>query len=326
MHTHGMLTGSSVPSASVLGSSFQPTTSMPITTTCFGRRRPSTRWPIACSVRQTSSCELSRAGRPSREARTPRLWIRRASLPPRCGARSGPAVHRAFRRCRRSAQGASFRTRGVARVTSVKAGTFIVAGRILPAYEKFLAPMLAHPSVRVVGHRTDVADLMRESDVLLLPSLEEGSALVCNEALGCGCVPLVSDATSGTCADRINSLVHVAGDVDSLSEHISTLFHDTAMLRTLRANGLAGAGAFTWSSAGRRLADIYSGVAARGHDGVRADRTSLARRRQRTVAARTGVGAGILAARAEALASKADCLRSTRAAPDRRWLTPGYRG
>ncbi len=35
-------------------------------------------------------------------------------------------------------------------------------GEFLPAYEEKLAPMLAHPSVKVLGHRNDVAELMRE--------------------------------------------------------------------------------------------------------------------------------------------------------------------
>ena len=35
-----------------------------------------------------------------------------------------------------------------------------------------------------LGHRTDVPELMRSSDALLLPSIEEGFGLVCTEAIG----------------------------------------------------------------------------------------------------------------------------------------------
>ena len=76
-------------------------------------------------------------------------------------------------------------------------GTFLIAGDFLPAYREKLAPLLAHPSVQVLGHRDDVAELMRVSDVLVLPSIEEGSALAANEAIASGCVPLVSDRASG---------------------------------------------------------------------------------------------------------------------------------
>ncbi len=36
--------------------------------------------------------------------------------------------------------------------------------------------MLAHPSVKVLGHRNDLPDLMRQSDILVLPSIGEGRA------------------------------------------------------------------------------------------------------------------------------------------------------
>ena len=59
--------------------------------------------------------------------------------------------------------------------------------------------MLAHPSVRVLGQRNDVPELMRQSDIFVLPSIEEGSALVTSEARGSGCVLLVSDAAGAVC-------------------------------------------------------------------------------------------------------------------------------
>src|SRR5262249_42208109 len=57
-------------------------------------------------------------------------------------------------------------------------GTLLIAGEFLPQYQEKLAPMLAHPSVKVLGHRNDMPELMRKSDILVLPSMEEGSALV----------------------------------------------------------------------------------------------------------------------------------------------------
>ena len=43
-----------------------------------------------------------------------------------------------------------------------KDGTFLIAGEFLPAYQEKLASMLAHPSVRVLGHRNDVPELSAE--------------------------------------------------------------------------------------------------------------------------------------------------------------------
>ena len=91
----------------------------------------------------------------------------------------------------------------------------------MPAYRERLSELLSHPSVQALGHRTDLPDLMRSSDVLVLPSLEEGYGLVCIEAIGSGCVPLVSDACTEVCRHMENALVHSAGDVDALTEHLT---------------------------------------------------------------------------------------------------------
>jgi glycosyltransferase involved in cell wall biosynthesis len=141
-------------------------------------------------------------------------------------------------------------------------GTFRIAGEFLPAYSRRLESMLAHPSVEVLGHRNDVAELMRESDVLVLPSIEEGSALVVGEALASGAVPLVSEATSGVTLHDVNSLVHGVGDVPELTRHLSALSASPELLEKLRLGALRTAPDYTWDQAGLRLADVYRAAAA----------------------------------------------------------------
>lgn len=138
-----------------------------------------------------------------------------------------------------------------------KNGTFLIAGEFLPAYKEKLATMLAHPSVKVLGHRRDVPELMRKSDVLVLPSIEEGSALVTSEARASGCVLLVSEATGATCKHMENALVHRVGNVEALTQHITMLHQDWALRERLRAASLRSAPEITWTAAGRRLLDVY---------------------------------------------------------------------
>ena len=85
-------------------------------------------------------------------------------------------------------------------------GTFLVAGTFVPGYAERLSPMLRHPSVRVLGHRSDLPALMRTCDALVLPSIEEGSALVTYEARGSGCVVLVSDAANSSATYAVRAL------------------------------------------------------------------------------------------------------------------------
>ena len=140
-------------------------------------------------------------------------------------------------------------------------GTFTIAGEILPSYEAKLRTMLSHPSVRTLGHRTDVPELMRSSDVLVLPSIEEGSALVGSEAIASGCIPLVSRASSAACRHGENALIHKDGDVDTLKAHITKVHRDEDLRARLRAGVLRSAAELTWSVAGRRLAELYRIVA-----------------------------------------------------------------
>lgn len=136
-------------------------------------------------------------------------------------------------------------------------GTFLIAGEFLPAYRAKLAPLLAHPSVKVLGPRKDIPTLMRRSDLLILPSIEEGFGLVIAEAMGSGCVPLASNACTDICEHMVNSLVHQVGDVDVLTNQMTLLDSDRGLLQHLRTAALATAAKTTWTAAGTRLLDVY---------------------------------------------------------------------
>jgi glycosyltransferase involved in cell wall biosynthesis len=139
-------------------------------------------------------------------------------------------------------------------------GTFIIAGEFLPTYQEKLSSMLAHPSVQVLGHRDDVPELMRTSDILILPSIEEGSALATSEARGSGCVLLVSEAAGAICKHMENALIHRTGDVQALTQHLTMLHEDRALLGRLRAASLSSVHEITWNAAGIKLLQVYEQV------------------------------------------------------------------
>jgi glycosyltransferase involved in cell wall biosynthesis len=130
----------------------------------------------------------------------------------------------------------------------------------LPAYAERLSSMLAHPSVQVLGHRTDVPELMRQSDLMILPSIEEGFGLVCTEAMASGSVPLVSEACTDLCRHMENALVHRVGDVKTIAQHITLLHQDRGLLQKLRAAGLSEVPEITWNAAGEKLLRVYEEI------------------------------------------------------------------
>jgi glycosyltransferase involved in cell wall biosynthesis len=99
---------------------------------------------------------------------------------------------------------------------------------------------------------------MRESDVFVFPSIEEGSALVTYEAQACGCVLVISEATGARCRDGVDGYVHVPGDVAMLTEQLRRLHRDPELLARFRAATLARTDDLTWEAAAQELVRIYN--------------------------------------------------------------------
>ena len=141
-------------------------------------------------------------------------------------------------------------------------GRFQIAGTFLPAYEKKLQPHLSHPSVQYLGQRNDIPTLMRQSDILILPSLTEGFGLVVVEAMASGCVPLVSNTGTEACQHLENCLMHNVGDVATLSQQLSLISENQQLRARLRAGCLRTAPLFTWTAAGEKLFQVYKDILA----------------------------------------------------------------
>lgn len=147
--------------------------------------------------------------------------------------------------------------------SACETGKFQIVGDFIPGYAEILAPYLSHHSVSLLGYRKDLPDLMRASDVMVLPSIEEGSALVTYDARAAGCVLLVSDSTGAVCEHGVNALVHTTGDVDTLASHFSRVHEDRELLAKLRKSSLETADDLTWGAAGRKMLGAYQSIVAR---------------------------------------------------------------
>ena len=124
--------------------------------------------------------------------------------------------------------------------------------------EKSFLHLLDHPSVHVLGFVSDTAAFLRSADILVLPSVEEGSALVTFEALASGCIPLVSTSSGATFVAGREGLLHEPGDVRTLAGQIRSVQTDRGLRERLRAAGISAAESFTWDAAGVRMLQIYS--------------------------------------------------------------------
>lgn len=144
-------------------------------------------------------------------------------------------------------------------------GRFLIVGDFIPGYAEHLSEHLAHPGVEMLGFRQDLPEIMRSCDVMVLPSIEEGSALVTYDARAAGCVLLVSDATGAVCEHGRDALVHAAGDVVELTTHLNRIHEDRDLLARLRKASLSTTDQLTWAAAGRKMEEAYRQILDRYH-------------------------------------------------------------
>lgn len=99
-----------------------------------------------------------------------------------------------------------------------------------------------------------LASEYQHADLFVLPSLEDGSALVTIEALAAGLPVVVSDqAGADFVSDGLNGFVVPAGDAGALSERLAQLVEDPALRRRMGEAARASVAERTWAEYGRDL-------------------------------------------------------------------------
>jgi glycosyltransferase involved in cell wall biosynthesis len=121
----------------------------------------------------------------------------------------------------------------------------------------------ANPNLHFLGWRKDIPQILRATDVFVLPSLREAFGLSVVEAMASG-VPVVATETSGT-KDIIENgksgLLVPPGDSVSLEQAIHTLLNNPGQRADLAKNGLERAKTlFTAERMAKTTADVYETV------------------------------------------------------------------
>ena len=86
-----------------------------------------------------------------------------------------------------------------------------------------------------------IAELLRETSVLVLPSFIEGLPTVCLEALACG-IPVVASDTGGTSEiirEGETGYLCPSADLDRFSDRVICLLRDPELRKRLGRNGRA---------------------------------------------------------------------------------------
>lgn len=129
--------------------------------------------------------------------------------------------------------------------------------------------------VRVLGHlpQPQLKALYSRSHVLVLPSIEEGLAMVQAQAMACGCPVLASEHTGAgdLYDDGVEGYIVPPRDVAALAQRLQKLADDPALRRRMAAAALARVRHIGgWSEYGERALAIYREAAQAVRDGARA--------------------------------------------------------
>jgi starch synthase len=117
--------------------------------------------------------------------------------------------------------------------------------RIVGALSREMAPVLAtlpqhHVEFLGLQSQQRVAELMSGSHLLVLPSIEEGLALVQGQSMACGC-PVLATTNTGAedlFTDGVEGFIVPIRDVEALRDRMQLICDDPALQQKMRAAGL----------------------------------------------------------------------------------------
>ena len=107
----------------------------------------------------------------------------------------------------------------------------------------------------------EVYEMLRDSDVYIMPSVSEPFGISPLEAMEMG-VPSIISKQSG-CAEILDNVIKTDyWDIDAMADAIHSIITNKALYNTLRDRGIEEIHGITWEKAGKKVIDIYEKVIA----------------------------------------------------------------
>lgn len=105
----------------------------------------------------------------------------------------------------------------------------------------------------------EVYEMLRDSDVYIMPSVSEPFGISPLEAMEMG-VPSIISKQSG-CAEILENVIKTDyWDIDAMADAIHSITTNKALYNTLRDKGIEEIHGITWEKAGKKVIDIYEKV------------------------------------------------------------------
>jgi glycosyltransferase involved in cell wall biosynthesis len=120
-------------------------------------------------------------------------------------------------------------------------------------------------TVQPAFRREELPTLLGDADVLLHPSLAEGSSVALLEGMACGLAPVASrvGGAPDVIASERSGLLVEPGDASAVKESLARLHRDRELLQRLRIGAQDAVQRYRWSCVAADTAALYAQVAAR---------------------------------------------------------------
>lgn len=113
---------------------------------------------------------------------------------------------------------------------------------------------------RHLGFVDNLPELLRSSDVFVLPSLLEGASMAMQEAMACGLPCIVSENVGCILRDGIDGFVVPVNDIHILKAKIWELYSNPKLASAMGHAARSRAEQFTWNKYGQRLVGAYENI------------------------------------------------------------------
>ena len=112
-------------------------------------------------------------------------------------------------------------------------------------------------NLRFINWVDNLNELYSSASVFVLPSIEEGSALVTYEAMACG-LPVITTPNSGSVVrDGKDGFIIPIRDVKSLKEKILYFYENEDEIKRMGRNARNQVSRYSWEEYGRKLCRVY---------------------------------------------------------------------
>jgi len=141
---------------------------------------------------------------------------------------------------------------------SLKNAELVLVGEVVPDGQQLFKKHLSESTVKLAGHVNDPQRFYAQASVFVLPSVEEGSALVSYEAMACGRPVIVTQNVGSVARDGVDGFVIPIRNVDALKEKILFFYEHPDKIAEMGINARRRAAQFSWDSYGDNIVQAYA--------------------------------------------------------------------